>query len=138
MSAWRGIRWGDTETLEVSRQNPVAEGKDLVSVPSMPGVSHARIWALSWNVLPLQVPFPGVTLDRSVIELYAGTGSAMAVYRIPIPLPGVGGPFFVAAQHLRARVVLASSVLLPLTPIRWSATLAVAPTSPPTYQEIPS
>ncbi len=138
MRDWQVVRWGDTATLGVdglmvSSARPSVSG-DLISVPTL--VDGPRVWVLNWWASPFdtasQLPNK---LQNSHIEIFSGVGSTVANWRIPI---GIAAPFDLpptlnsiqfAAQHVRARVILARGAMeiINPNPISWVVTLGIAP-----------
>lgn len=136
MAGWSGVRWGDTATLETSVAAPLVVSGDLISVPSIPEVTSPRVWCVSVVVVPIVRP---VTPPPLWIEVYAGTGSAVATWREPVPIPLAAARTLVipdlAAQQLRARLILDASA----APVAASlqATVSLAPYAPPAQTELP-
>ena len=138
---WQGVRWGDSAEILHPRATAPGPSPDLVSVPSLGGAGRARAWVLSWSVDVLQEPLPLYPLDRGAIELITGIGSAAMVTYIPLAPSIVGRPSLqsiqLAAEHVRARVILATSLPLPLLgDVRWRVTVGVAPYAQPTDTEV--
>ena len=139
---WQSVRWGDTRELFFPRAGLAPPpSPDLISVPDLGGSGAARVWVLSWVVNVLEEPIPLFPMDRSYLELITGVGASAVTWYQPLAPSPRGRPTLqsvqFAAQHVRARAILDTSLPLPLLgDVRWQITAAVAPYTQPTTTEI--
>lgn len=123
------VRWGDSATLALDPAITVAGSGELVSTPVLPTLAP-RVWLLSAVATTEEEPAPRWSPADSWLEVWSGTGSALATWQIQLVWPAVSlrptpPPLAlresIAASQLRVRVRVAD----PAPPGPWRGTVSL-------------